>query len=52
MTDKKIVNTKKISNKISQLMIEKKALDIKLINLKKITTLTDCFIICTSESDP
>ena len=52
MTRKKTANTKKISNKISQLMIEKKALDIKLINLKKITTLTDYFIICTSESDP
>ena len=31
---------------------DKKALDITLIDLKGITTLTDYFIICTSESDP
>ena len=33
-------------------MLEKKALDIKIIDVRKITTLTDFFIICTSESTP
>ena len=33
-------------------MLEKKALDIKIIDVRKITTLTDFFIICTSESQP
>ena len=50
--NKNLSNPKKMIKKITQLMIDKKALDITLINLKKITTLTDNFIICTSESDP
>ena len=50
--NKKTINSNKIAKKISQLMLEKKAVDIKLINLNKITTLTDYFIICTSESEP
>ena len=33
-------------------MLEKKALEIKIIDVQKITTLTDFFIICTSESQP
>ena len=33
-------------------MLEKKALDIRIINVSKITTLTDFFVICTSESEP
>ena len=48
-----MVNSKKnITKKITELMIDKKALDITLIDLKKITPLTDNIIICTSESDP
>ena len=38
--------------KISELMLEKKALDVKIIDVRKITTLTDFFVICTSESKP
>ena len=49
---KKISTHHKIAKKITELMIDKKALDITLIDLKGITTLTDYFIICTSESDP
>ena len=33
-------------------MLEKKALDINVIDVRKITTLTDFFVICTSESEP
>ena len=40
------------AKKISDLMLEKKALDIIIIDVQKITTLTDFFIICTSESEP
>ena len=40
------------AKKISKLMLDKKALDIKIIDVRKITTLTDFFIICTSESQP
>tara|TARA_B100000959_G_C14880479_1_gene582317 strand:- start:233 stop:577 length:345 start_codon:yes stop_codon:yes gene_type:complete len=37
---------------IATLMLDKKASDIKVFDVRKITTLTDYFIICTSESDP
>jgi ribosome-associated protein len=40
------------AKKISKLMLEKKALDIIIIDVRKITTLTDFFVICTSESEP
>ena len=40
------------AHKISELMLGKKALDIKIIDVRKITTLTDFFVICTSESEP
>ena len=37
---------------IANLMLEKKATDIKIFDVKKITTMTDYFVICTSDSDP
>jgi len=40
------------AQRISELMLEKKALDIKIIDVRNITTLTDFFVICTSESEP
>ena len=40
------------AKKISDLMLEKKALDIIIIDVHKITTLADFFVICTSESEP
>ena len=43
-----LIHTKKISS----LMLEKKALDVIIIDVRKITTLTDFFVICTSESEP
>ena len=56
MSNKKQKNTtfsdiEYFTNKVSDLMLEKKALDIKIIDVRKITTLTDMFIICTSNSD-
>ena len=33
-------------------MVEKKALDITIIDVREITTLTDFFVVCTSESGP
>jgi ribosome-associated protein len=33
-------------------MLDKKALDIKIIDVRNITTLTDFFVLCTSESEP
>lgn len=37
---------------IAELMLEKKASDIKIFDVKKITTMTDHFIICSSDSEP
>ena len=45
-------NSTKISKQISELMLEKKALDIRIIDVREITTLTDYFIVCSSDSDP
>ena len=46
------MNEKKIIDDISQLMLDKKALDIKIINVIGLTSLTDYFINCSSQSDP
>ena len=40
------------AQRISELMLEKKALDVIMIDVRKITTLTDFFVTCTSESEP
>ena len=44
-------NVKNISKKVVELMLEKKATNIKVIYVDKVTTLTDIFIVCTSNSD-
>ena len=40
------------AERISELMVEKKALDIIIIDVRSIITLTDFFVICTSNSQP
>tara|TARA_Y100001970_G_C14070470_1_gene769128 strand:+ start:18 stop:380 length:363 start_codon:yes stop_codon:yes gene_type:complete len=45
-------SSKHLSKLIAKLMLEKKAEDIKIIRVEKITTLTDYFVICSSGSDP
>ena len=37
---------------IAELMLEKKASDIKIFDVKSITTITDYFIMCSANSDP
>ena len=49
---KKITSPKKISDKIVELLLDKKAYDIKVIHVDNLTSLTDIFIICTSDSAP
>ena len=46
------MNEKKIIDDVSQLMLDKKALDVKIINVIGLTSLTDYFINCSSQSDP
>ena len=54
MTKKKtrLENSQQIAKQIANLMIDKKALDIQILDVRGLTTLTDFFIICTSESQP
>ena len=37
---------------ISELMLEKKATNIKIFDVRKISTFTDYFIVCNSDSEP
>ncbi len=53
----KLTNTdslvsEQLSHRIAALMLEKKALNVKIIDVRGITTLTDFFVLCTSESEP
>ena len=42
----------KIIKRITELMLEKKASDIKVIKVINLTSITDYFINCSSDSDP
>lgn len=42
----------KLIYKIADLMLDKKAIDVKIINVKGLTSITDYFINCSSQSDP
>jgi len=46
------MNDKTIAKKISQLMLDKKAIDIQIISVKDLTSITDFFVNCTSQSEP
>jgi len=43
---------KKMLDLVVSLMKDKKAKDIVILDVKKLTSLTDCFVLCTSESTP
>ena len=43
---------KVITKIISQLMLDKKGLDIQIIDVKGLTSITDYFVNCSSQSDP
>ena len=48
----KNTNYNKLPKAITQLMLDKKATEIQIINVSKLTSLTDYFIICSSDSEP
>jgi ribosome-associated protein len=48
----RVENSQKIATQIADLMVDKKALDIQILDVRGLTTLTDFFVICTSESQP
>jgi ribosome-associated protein len=45
------MESKKLALKISDLMLGKKGSDIIIMDLRKITTITDFFVICSVSSD-
>ena len=48
----RVENSQQIATQIADLMVDKKALDIQILDVRGLTTLTDFFVICTSESQP
>jgi ribosome-associated protein len=40
-----------MSKRIADLMLSKKAFDVVILDLKKLTSATDYFVICTADSD-
>lgn len=42
----------KIVTKIGELILDKKGDDIKILDVRELTSLTEYFIICTSDSSP
>ena len=45
-------SSKKLSNLIANLILNKKGTDIKILDVRELTSLTEFFIICTSDSAP
>ena len=45
------MESKKLAGKIADLIIKKKGGDIKILDLRKLTGVTDFFVICSSSTD-
>lgn len=45
------MNSRNLADKISELIFSKKGYDVKLLDLRELTTITDYFIICSADSD-
>lgn len=44
-------NSTALAKKISKLMIDKKAEDIKIMDIRNLTTVADYFVVCSASSD-
>ena len=44
--------SKKISKNIGELILDKRGTDIKVLDVRELTSLTEFFIVCTSDSAP
>ncbi|HZW37814.1 MAG TPA: ribosome silencing factor [Ignavibacteriaceae bacterium] len=45
------MDSRNLADKISELIFSKKGYDVKLLDLRELTTITDYFIICSADSD-
>ncbi len=52
MAGKKTKKPDSITLKIGELILDKKGYDINILDVQKLTSLTDYFIVCTSDSEP
>lgn len=45
------MDSKKLAHKIADLVLKKKGEDIKIMDLRKLTNVTDFFVVCSCSSD-
>ena len=45
------MNSTQLTKKIANFIFAKKGIDVKILDLRKITTMTDYFVICSADSD-
>ena len=45
------MNSTELANKIAKLIIKKKGDNIRIFDLKKLTPMTDYFVVCTAQSE-
>jgi len=45
------VTSMQLANKASQLCLDKRAYDVIVMDLRGLTTITDCFVLCSADSD-
>ena len=45
------MNSKDLANNITDLIFNKKGFDVKILDLKSLTTFADYFVICSADSD-
>ena len=46
------MQSRDLANKVVEYAFNKKAIDIKVLDLRQVTSITDYFVICTGESTP
>ncbi|MGH2574493.1 MAG: RsfS/YbeB/iojap family protein, partial [Ignavibacteria bacterium] len=45
------MESKELASKLAQLTLTRKAYDVKILDLRKLTAITDFFIFCSADSD-
>ena len=49
--EQRSLNSRALAEKIARLSLQKKAQDVVILDLRKLTSITDFFVICTGETD-